>query len=526
MATLTVGADKTYATIQLAVTAAADDDIISVDPGTYDEGARLTINKAVTIQPSSTGTITVTGSPTDYMIYVNEGSAGKAVTLNSVIVNGSYSSQCINQESADITFNMIDCQITNTHATGDGVYAAGVLVMTGGFVTVVDNPIYSIKSAVITDVNLTWTNSQVGVRWRNGGAGSYCRIIDCAISATGELSRLFGSVSAQTSYSDTVEIRGCTGSCGALVIETEYYRNFVAVDNTLTLIRTSETKLISLGVEVVDDEDQEENANPFERIVITDNVFTCSGALANHILLLGIGADNADILRNSFIVTALNSSVGSGVYGLVIKSNNYDVRDNKVYYVNAGTDVAVGAFIAGGEDGRFENNSVYASGTALLIDTHQDYVDTAGSVGMALHATVRNNILESVSGLALAVDPEAGANTETWNILCDYNVYWTGGTDLVDIDDETVVTKAAAVADQTVIMDTWAAHAANTISRLNDQNSIIADPQFVDPENGDFTIPASSPAFGAGPGDISVGAFQPDPTQKYGTTGTYGFHGG
>jgi hypothetical protein len=66
-------------------------------------------------------------------------------------------------------------------------------------------------------------------------------------------------------------------------------------------------------------------------------------------------------------------------------------------------------------------------------------------------------------------------------------------------------------------MSYWTTYEANTRSSINDIHSIYADPQFVDVNNGDFSLLPSSPCIGAGMpyiggGKSFIGAVPPKTT--------------
>jgi hypothetical protein len=81
----------------------------------------------------------------------------------------------------------------------------------------------------------------------------------------------------------------------------------------------------------------------------------------------------------------------------------------------------------------------------------------------------------------------------THNTYLENNCYWTIGANatLGSVANVNCPTLAS-------LQSTWQAAGVNTRSSLNDRHSIYADPQFVDANDGDFSLLPSSPCIGAG----------------------------
>lgn len=135
-----------------------------------------------------------------------------------------------------------------------------------------------------------------------------------------------------------------------------------------------------------------------------------------------------------------------------------------------------------------ENNVCYNTSENAF---HQHY----GSMN-----TVRNNILAFGDEAILRVSrPE-----EHVSLLVENNIFYTNGTPLYRLEDGHIDNKTV-VAGHNILWDTMGKYTYRNGLTLQeaqekglDATSVVVDPCFADPQNGDFTMPEDSPAYAHG----------------------------
>lgn len=187
-------------------------------------------------------------------------------------------------------------------------------------------------------------------------------------------------------------------------------------------------------------------------VLIANNSMTMNAEENAHAIGIFYGAIGAVISDNY---------VTKGNYQLVIKAEGAIARNN----------LLVGdypALVAAATGTTLINNTMYAVAEHALGFNHQESV-------YPTYCSIYNNILYAASGASYALYINDATTAATY--YCDNNCYYKeGGGNLVNI---------GGTICQTIeeIQAAWAA-----IGRPeNDINSVVADPQFVDADGGDFT---------------------------------------
>ncbi len=492
-------------TIGAALGDTSTGDHILVADGTYAEGARLSFgggltNKTITVTAATDGGVVVTGTTMDNAIAIS----GTTCTLNlrGITASGNYSASVISCSSASATVNLTNCSFTGTNA-GAGLNAAqcsagSSMTIVGGTYTSASagGCIYKTGAGTLSVTGATVVdpeNTMIGI---SAGSSTTALIVD---NVTFDLAHAgsfaVGLNGATNAYVGRVEIRNCVGGTyGQFWRVGSYVRDLWIEGNTIA--GTYAGSGVYCGVETVDDADTESNANPYSTVRVENNTFT-PPATATHVLFMGLGVPGA-IIRNNTIIAPVAIDDPSTAFGIVIKSDDAKVTGNRLYYVNSGTGVTTGMYLSGGLRGLFEHNTIYTSGTAMAVDVHQDYGDSGGTTGAPIGGVVRDNIIYSTDGLALSVDPNDDTNPELWQLEIDHNLYWTGGTNVWDVAGSAALSKAALVADSSLMSAGWLAEMPASISRENDTASLCGDPRLVNPATGDFRVYTNSPALKAG----------------------------
>ncbi len=210
----------------------------------------------------------------------------------------------------------------------------------------------------------------------------------------------------------------------------------------------------------------------------------------------------------TFTFTTTNHGVlfGAGVYGGVFRNNIVNGSSCNfvlVLKVNPGTQVldniVIGGtsetFISRGSSNCVIKNNIFYGG---LIAAHLDQISTFdGELG-----TFTNNILYPINtggdAKCLYVDD---VDIKNWYV--DYNCYWgeSSGTVYPMFSDG-----ANKTWEQ---LNTWWGTYGTEVGRIfNDDNSVNADPLFVDAANGDFRLLSGSSGLNTGKNTLSIGVWQ------------------
>jgi hypothetical protein len=280
-----------------------------------------------------------------------------------------------------------------------------------------------------------------------------------------------------------------------------------------------------------------------------------------HVVEIGGGMDNCVFDNNKVI----NAGTAGNDYGVVWKAQGGSATFNKVYGARC-------FYHVGTKRGRLTNNSLYAKTAFAYKWDNQAPVDTptgtaqggaansitlaAGSsavdnyyvgctIAIAVQgspstnyiiayngttkvATVRNtwdDNPDATTTYSLTMDPDgntvrdnamvadgasvfclADGSFGAADTVCDNNQYFaTNSGALADLNSDTSATTVANL--QTI----WQAngYGENTICEINDTNSVLGDPGFIDPANGDFTPASDSLAIdGASITNLDIGGVE------------------
>lgn len=268
-----------------------------------------------------------------------------------------------------------------------------------------------------------------------------------------------------------------------------------------------------------------------ESLVVNGNVDTF--AITNNLIH---DNDNIGIDLIGFEGTADNEAVDQARNGTVKGNTVYNISSD--YNPSYGLDLpndshsAGGIYIDGGKDHLIEQNRVYDSDIGIeLASEHPGHVTSGITVknnliyrnsltGIAMggydedrggttsstivsNTLYRNDLLEEGNG-QLYLQASLTGNTITHNILVAsgsdvliYNEYTSNKDNVLDYN---VYDAEAGSADAEWVWKNKDYIGFNQYRKKsgNDSNSLFANPQFVDAEQGDFRLKADSPAAGAG----------------------------
>lgn len=222
------------------------------------------------------------------------------------------------------------------------------------------------------------------------------------------------------------------------------------------------------------------------QVVVHDNTFEATGttAVMGHGILIGSGADGADVYKNKALL--VDEAASTANIGMVLKSERCTVHHNVVQGFR-------GLYLKGCGNNNIYNNTAISNGTYALswiTDTDQPKDNS-----------LINNIF--VGGTYTIYAETAGH----FNNRLDYNCYVSGSTAFSAFDGSGAV-------KQTTLAGLKAYRAALTDSLWtdNDSHSIGIDPQFIDTTY--FRLGLGSPCLNTGQptvsgGVTSFGAWQP-----------------
>jgi hypothetical protein len=242
---------------------------------------------------------------------------------------------------------------------------------------------------------------------------------------------------------------------------------------------------------------------------------TISSATGSSIYLY-YGSGNGDIGYNHL-------SAGPTAHGFALIGNNHHVYHN----ISTGNLALYEAF--GGRN-HIHNNTIISSGTAFLTGLPGQGVGALADCLWPTGSNVHDNIFVTTSGSHYAMydyEPDAsGTNPRGTNgndyitHYINYNCYWNTAdpTKIVHIGYDEGNTYDT-IEEVKIAWQTGGAGgiAWNTMyAEQCDQNSIIADPQFVDSANGDYSLKLNSPCIGSASnkGDMGANQFLVRPNQS------------
>jgi len=230
-----------------------------------------------------------------------------------------------------------------------------------------------------------------------------------------------------TDYLEFITVEKCKLRVDSLMRIAEYLRRVVIQHNTIE--NTGEQGPL-FGIET-DGITLTVNNHPFEEILIYRNLFQYTNSNANHLLSIFIGAEDAQIVGNSFI-----SDVGGTSFGIVLKADRIHFRGN---YIRGPQNKLV--YVSGAAAAFIYNNVIVMMSTnqALAVSVNQDY-DVDPNYGLPTDAKLFDNmVLCPNGGVPLAVEYDHLGDD---GILVDQNQYETSGTTLATLGTTTVLTSS------------------------------------------------------------------------------------
>lgn len=259
--------------------------------------------------------------------------------------------------------------------------------------------------------------------------------------------------------------------------------------------------------------------------------------------LRGVGGDNTDgirienvttsIIRNNLIFDIRNESLNGNDAGVKMYSvDNTILENNEIHGASAGLYDK-----SGGVSNTFRRNYVHdmigdrrciglGSGVAAIGDKVYENIlvgcNKAVDTDAAANIEIFNNTFVSYTGSALNGPEDGVINLRAWNNIF-YRPSNTAGNDFHTYDDPPTslalsdfnlyyTTLSEAREPEILVGRNSSSRTFTTLSGWQnaygrDLQSRVADPLFVDPQNGDFRLAPGSPALGAGRvGGVSTGA--------------------
>ena len=181
--------------------------------------------------------------------------------------------------------------------------------------------------------------------------------------------------------------------------------------------------------------------------------------------LYTLGIEPGTVLRNNLIhdVYRYDAKVGYGGWGIYLDSTSSEIRveNNVIYHTDDGS-----IHQNAGQQNTIVNNILALNRAAQL--------QRSNPVPKLSFTFERNVIYYEMGDLFRAVDPGRYA--------FDYNLYYRRGGQSVNFGRSL---------SGSIALEQWR-------QRGQDGHSLVADPLFVDPEHGDFSLKADSPAFQLG----------------------------
>jgi len=328
---------------------------------------------------------------------------------------------------------------------------------------------------------------------------------------------LTNSLDLEKNYINKVVIENCTGVVPTLLKVKTYIKKLFVHSNDLELTYTGNVP-IQVGVEVDGvGTTQGVNDHPFEQIIFEDNYFYYSGTTHNHILLAGVGADNA-VFRNNKIVA--NSGGVANAWGLVIKANSWFINSNSFYGVSPGVT------LYGSNNSRVTSNTFvcFTNGSdgCLYIAAHQDAI-YGGKHGIPFFNYVSDNIFYQETNIPAMehgnTSVVVGRAAPYWSNRIDNNIYYApSSTNQMEINagaSSELVTVAEGISVAQAAWQSSTYTDSTSISNYNDLNSYILDPGLADPANGNFRSSSSTVKNGGSVPNTSIGSYQSSGGRKW-----------
>ena len=247
-------------------------------------------------------------------------------------------------------------------------------------------------------------------------------------------------------------VRDCAIQTVLQPIRVIYDAKLVCIEDSNIYVTAATAKTaVTLGI------DGDTNANPLGKVIFRGNTVIQDGAARSHTLLLGAGCNCATVEQNY---------CAGGDIQCVVKGNGNALSNNIFYGPQA-------LYIKGGEEVSVIENTIY--GTVGGADYALRLQDEGGGDNPD-RAFIAGNII-----VADGTDVYAFFNDQNDHHDCysDNNCYWVKNgaklARLVGVDYLTLATLRAR----------WATYGF-AFKDINEQNSILEDPRFIDVSNKDF----------------------------------------
>jgi hypothetical protein len=392
----------------------------------------------------------------------------------------------------DIAF--IDC---NLSSTGRALYIAGansVTIANGCWSGSNTSLLKSINTTNITGLSLTCSGDCIGLEV----SGNCSSMVVSNNTFDGAVDQRFFKFNTTSTTVEADYIRVNDNNCGqSLIFGCDGYVNRIEVcDNTTVNVGPTRWyhPVIIVGRESF------VPANVIKKAIIKNNTIA-SDIICYSLISVGYGAEGTEVINNKVISKGAESSQAIQIF-----SDHCIVRGNQ----SKGRDAIT---LNGASYCFVENNTAYSECmSALWIKSNSSPVATPE------YNTLRNNIFLAgpEAHWALAVDLSGDSNSQTWFVKSENNCYYKmpGGVgdykdDLFIVDANSVYRDAAdPIAD---LIAEWTSLWPN--SWVMETGSIVADPQFIDAANGDFRLKPTSPCLNAGMSmggcRTTIGAWQP-----------------
>jgi len=478
-----------WATIQKAVNTADSGDTIKIGAGTYQETAYnyLLLDTTSTLifeSESGLNDVTVNTSHRNHVVYVYD--AG-TFTFNNMTFRPSgtvcsWMVLCDPNTAYDISFN--NCILDMAGATGRILYtgtgAVGKKVKLNGCTIAADNVdvygafyVMDFEVVEITGCAISVTgNTNAPVVIATGRSGTL-KVTNNSITDNTGVATVVTAATVKPQRLDYLIVNGNTVTgCSRFIYIVDQSIGFGEIcDNDVT--SNAEQSKFCIGL------DSGTGINTLRGFVIKNNILT-STAASGHCILLGTNCQGTEVAHNTFI------SSDPDDYGIVIKGDYNHVHHNFVKSANC-------IYLFQAQYNKVEYNSCYGIGGLVCYWNENGGDAPQGNI-------ITNNIFDASGGSLYAL---YDLNTGHHDNLVDYNCYW---------NDEGVVKLDGSVYSLIgTLQAKWAAWSGTWPG--NDSHSMIAEPQYSDPNEGDFRLRSGSPCLNSGEptpggGYTSIGAWQ------------------
>jgi hypothetical protein len=520
------------ASISSALTLAGDPMIIHIAPGDYEEPGTLVLDEThngrqIVLQADAgAGSVTISTTSTYAILNLLAGMDTGSLTLNNLVLDDDNvnfgivvrSPAAPRPPNPGTICTVDECSIvTDRPGITYAIYVStrertADLHVTCGSLAAKTGCLVAYSGGLVELAGVHVEMAHYGVIL--GGTIRYVSIAGCMLNCPTDsalVSTNSGSDVLLDDYVEGVRIANCTGTVGHLVSSSGRIRQIALYRNTIDSYQPKSSCVISLGTEVVSDDDLELNPYPFSQIVIHNNTIRSLASTSTHVVFLGVGADHADVRYNTI------ESLTGLPYTFVVKSDNNVIANNLI----VGQHYTL--YIAGGSHNYVHNNTVVAvTGAAMVIDANQERdAEPAGQYGQPRFTTITDNVFVAYDAVAFAQDASADDASERWGTFCDRNIYWTQSAAVFATGHQLVMRDEAS----TALSAAWALQLpSDPVAAGNDTHSLITDPLFFDPSLLDYRLQAASPAqgslatfgrdLGAWQDPVSLGEPAPEPSYE------------